>query len=200
MRLSIFGLGYVGCVSLACFAEREHEVVGVDTNIVKVGIINDGRSPVVEPGVGELIERGVKDGRIRATVDAAEAIRESDLSLVCVGTPGQSNGSLDLSYVKGVCKQIGKALASKSRFHIVAIRSSMLPGTVSDTVIPALEVFSGKKVGRDFGVAINPEFLQEGTSIIDFQNPPFTLIGADEDETADLIRQLYVNINAPMIT
>jgi len=200
MRLSIFGLGYVGCVSLACFAESGNEVVGVDTNDVKVRIINDGRSPVVEPGVEDLISRGIKEKRIRATTDAVEAVHQSDLSLVCVGTPGQHNGSLDLSFVKGVCKQIGMALESKKRFHVVAIRSTMLPGTVEETVIPTLEIFSGKKVGRDFGVAINPEFLREGTSIADFNNPPFTLIGADDDETAELNRRLYMNLEAPMIT
>jgi GDP-mannose 6-dehydrogenase len=200
MRLSVFGLGYVGCVSLACFADNGNEVIGVDTNEVKVGIINDGRSPVVEPGVEDLIGRGVKEKRIRATRDAVEAIHQSDLSLVCVGTPGQHNGSLDLSYVKGVCKQIGTALESKERFHVVAIRSTMLPGTIEETVIPTLEVFSGKKVGRNFGVAINPEFLREGTSIVDFSNPPFTLIGANDDETADPIRRLYANLKAPMIT
>jgi GDP-mannose 6-dehydrogenase len=199
MRLSIFGLGYVGCVSLACFAERGHEVIGVDTNAAKVGLINEGRSPVVEPGVGELISQGRKQGRIRAIADAHEAIQGTDLSLVCVGTPGQSNGSLDISFVKSVCKQIGTALASKSRYHIVVIRSTLLPGTVNETVIPALEVFSGKKVGRGFGLAINPEFLREGTSITDFENPPFTLVGADDDEAADPICRLYADIKAPVI-
>lgn len=200
MKLSIFGLGYVGCVSSACFADSGHEVIGVDTNPVKVGIINEGRSPVVEPGVEDLIGRGVKDQRLRATLDPAEAVRETDVSLVCVGTPGRANGSLDLTYVKGACKQIGTALEAKSRFHIVAIRSTMLPGTIEETVIPTLEVFSGKRAGRDFGVAINPEFLREGTSISDFHNPPFTLIGADDEETAETIRRLYAHLTAPAIT
>jgi GDP-mannose 6-dehydrogenase len=199
MKLSVFGLGYVGCVSAACFADRGHEVVGVDTNQVKVDIINEGRSPVVEPGVGDLIGRWVKEKRLRATTDSHGAVHESDVSLVCVGTPGQHNGSLDLTYVKGVCKQIGAALESKKRFHVVAIRSTMLPGTIGETVIPTLEVFSGKKIGSDFGVAINPEFLREGTSIFDFNNPPFTLIGAEDDETIDLIRRLYSNLKAPII-
>lgn len=200
MRLSIFGLGYVGCVSAACFSESGHEVVGVDTNAVKVDIINDGRSPVVEPGVEDLIGRGVKDQRLRATMDATEAVLNSDVSLVCVGTPGRLNGSLDLAYIKGACKQIGTALEGKSRFHIVVMRSTMLPGTIEETVVPTLEVFSGKKAGRDFGIAINPEFLREGTSIHDFHNPPFTLIGADHEETADTVRRLYANLQAPMIT
>jgi GDP-mannose 6-dehydrogenase len=200
MKLSIFGLGYVGCVSSACFAADGHEVVGVDTNPVKVDIINEGRSPVVEPGVDDLIGHGVKDRRLRATLDASEAVRQTDVSLVCVGTPGRPNGSLDLTYVKGACKQIGTALEAKSRFHIVAIRSTMLPGTIEETVVPTLEVFSGKRAGRDFGIAINPEFLREGTSISDFHNPPFTLIGADDEETAETIRRLYAHLTAPVLT
>ena len=200
MKLSVFGLGYVGCVSLACFADQGDEVIGVDTNPVKVDIINEGRSPVVEPGVEDLIGRGVKEKRLRATMDPVEAVRETDMSLVCVGTPGRQNGSLDLTYVKGVCKQIGMALEAKSRFHIVVIRSTLLPGTIAETVVPTLEVFSGKKAGRDFGIAINPEFLREGTSIADFYNPPFTLIGADDEDTADTIRRLYIHLKAPMIT
>lgn len=200
MKLSIFGLGYVGCVSAACFADHGHEVVGVDTNRVKVDIINEGRSPVVEPGVDDLIARGVKEQRLKATTDAVEAITESDVSLVCVGTPGQRNGSLDLTHVKAVCKQIGAALERKDRFHVVAVRSTMLPGTIHQTVMPTLEVFSGKKAGRDFGVAINPEFLREGTSLTDFHHPPFTLIGAEDDETADPIRRLYARLEAPVLT
>lgn len=200
MKLSVFGLGYVGSVSLACFADQGHEVIGVDTNPVKVDIINEGRSPVVEPGVEELIGRGVKEKRLRATLDPLEAVLDTDVSLVCVGTPGRPNGSLDLTYIKGVCKQIGTALATKSRFHIVAMRSTLLPGTIEDTVVPTLEVYSGKKAGRDFAVAINPEFLREGTSIVDFHNPPFTLIGADDAETADIVQRLYSHLSAPVMT
>src|SRR5690242_4303883 len=200
MRLSVFGLGYVGCVSSACFSHNGHEVVGVDTNEVKVQIINDGRSPVVEPGVEDLIGGGVKEKRLRATTDAAEAVQHSDLSLVCVGTPGQANGGLDLTYVKGACKQIGMALEAKRRFHVIAIRSTMLPGTIHETVVPTLEVYSGKKNGRDFAVAINPEFLREGTAIADFHHPPFTLIGADDGESAGMLERLYAHLEAPVVT
>ncbi len=200
MKVSIFGLGYVGCVSSACLSDSGHEVIGVDMNPVKVDIINDGRSPVVEPGVDDLIGRAVKEQRLRATMNPLEAVRDTDVSLVCVGTPGRPNGSLDLTYVKGACKQIGSALEAKSQFHIVAIRSTMLPGTIEETVIPTLEVFSGKKAGRDFGVAINPEFLREGTSITDFHNPPFTLIGAADEDTADRVRRLYAHLTAPVMT
>lgn len=200
MRISIFGLGYVGAVSAACFAESGHEVIGCDTNELKVKIINEGRSPVVEPGVEDMMAQGVKEGRLRATTEAAEAVLDSDVSLVCVGTPGNHNGSLDLAHIKGVCKQIGSALETKARYHVVVMRSTMLPGTIHDVVIPTLEVCSGKKAGRDFGVAINPEFLREGTSIYDFYHPPFTLVGADDEEAAFLVRKLYSHIQAPVLS
>jgi len=200
MKLSIFGLGYVGCVSAACFADRGHEVIGVDVNSLKVQIINDGRSPIVEPGIAELISEGVRQTRLRATTDAQEAVAVSDVSLVCIGTPGNHNGSVDLSYIKRACQQIGEALAKKSRYHIVAMRSTMLPGTIEQTIIPTLEIFSGKKAGRDFGVAVNPEFLREGSSIYDFTNPPFTLIGADDEQTSLPLQRLYAGTEAAMIT
>ena len=200
MKLSIFGMGYVGCVSAACFANEGHDVIGVDVNHLKVDIINSGRSPIVEPGIDVLIAQAVSAGRLRATTDPLSAVSDSDLSLVCIGTPGNLNGSLDLSFIKRASQQIGEALSSKPRFHIVVIRSTMLPGTIYQTVIPSLEVFSGKRAGRDFGVAINPEFLREGSSILDFNNPPFTLIGADDEDTATPIKRLYSNVNAPVIT
>lgn len=199
MRLSIFGLGYVGCVSAACFADRGHEVIGVDANPLKVDIINEGRSPIVEAGIEALLKTGVQEKRLRATTDSLEAVHQSDISMVCVGTPCQHNGSLDLTYIKRVCQQIGEALESKSRYHIVAIRSTMLPGTIEQTVIPILEVYSGKRLGRDFGVAIHPEFLREGTSVEDFNNPPFTLIGCDLPDTIEPLRKLYAHLKAPVI-
>ncbi|HMY76817.1 MAG TPA: nucleotide sugar dehydrogenase, partial [Blastocatellia bacterium] len=199
MRLSIFGLGYVGCVSAACFATRGHEVIGVDVNEVKVELINQGGSPVVEPGLAELIRESVNAKRLRATTDAVAAVNESDISLVCVGTPSNHNGSLDLSYIKRACQEIGQALEAKNRYHIVVLRSTMLPGTVETTVIPALEVFSGKRAGRDFGVAVNPEFLREGTSLHDFDHPPFTLIGADDEDAGAPVSRLYAHLDAPLI-
>ncbi len=200
MKLSIFGLGYVGSVSAACFADQGHEVIGVDSNELKVNLINEGRSPIVEKGIGELIKRATREQRLRATGDINDAIQNSDISMVCVGTPANHNGSLNLTFVKRVCQEIGAALESKSRYHIVAIRSTMLPGTIHETVIPTLEVYSGKRAGRDFGVAINPEFLREGTSIADFINPPFTLIGTDDEDAAGLLRRLYAAIDAPFLT
>jgi GDP-mannose 6-dehydrogenase len=196
--LSVFGLGYVGCVSAACFAREGHEVIGVDPNATKVGIINEGRSPIVEAGVGELIGEMVAAKRLRATADSAEAIRDSEISLICVGTPSQPNGSLDLTYIKRVCKEIGAALEAKDSHHTVVVRSTMLPGTIESAVVPTLEVYSGKKAGRDFGVCINPEFLREGTSLKDFYAPPFTLIGADEEETAMRVRRLYAGVEAEL--
>src|SRR5919112_1402585 len=198
MKLSVFGLGYVGCVSAACFAREGHEVLGVDVSAVKVEIINSGRSPIVEAGIGELIEEMVSSGRLKATTSSAEAVAASDVSLVCVGTPSRDNGSLDLAYVKRVCQEIGAALEAKRERHTVVIRSTMLPGTIEGTVVPALEVYSGKKAGRDFGVCINPEFLREGTSLKDFYAPPFTLVGADDEDAAAALRLLYKNIDAPL--
>ena len=200
MRLSIFGLGYVGCVSAACFARDGQQVIGVDINRVKVDIINSGRSPIVEPGIEHLIKQGVASGSLQATTDVRRAVHSSDISLVCVGTPGNHNGSLDLSYVERVCQQIGEAIKSKPGSHIVVMRSTMLPGSIEEKVVPTLETFSAKRRGPDFTVAINPEFLREGSSISDFANPPFTLIGADDEDTAAQLRRLYAHIDAPVIT
>ncbi|HLL71053.1 MAG TPA: UDP-glucose/GDP-mannose dehydrogenase family protein [Pyrinomonadaceae bacterium] len=199
MRLSVFGLGYVGCVSAACFAREGHEVVGVDVNPTKVGIINEGRSPIVEAGINELIGEMVGARRLRATIDTSEAVNNSEVSLVCVGTPSNQNGSLDLTYVRRVCEEIGQVLEGKADApHVVVIRSTMLPGTIERVVVPALEAASGKRAGRDFGVCINPEFLREGTSLKDFYAPPFTLIGADDAEVAETVKGLYAGIDAPL--
>ena len=200
MKLSVFGLGYVGCVSAACFADEGNEVIGVDVNPTKVEIINDGKSPIVEEGISELIAKVVKAGRLSATTDSEQAIRESDLSLVCVGTPSNQNGSLHLRHVEQVCREIGAAMKTKKQRHVVVIRSTMLPGTVQNTVVPALEETSGMKAVQDFGICINPEFLREGSSLKDFYSPPFTLIGADDEETVAAVRSLYVNIKAPVYT
>lgn len=198
MRISIFGLGYVGCVSAACFAKEGHEVLGVDVNSTKVEIVNGGNSPIVEAGMSELIKSMVAEQRLRATTDTQEAINNSELSLVCVGTPSNTNGSLDLTYVERVCQEIGTALKQKDSRHILVIRSTMLPGTIEGVVVPALESGSGKTAAADFGVCINPEFLREGTSLKDFYAPPFTLIGADDEVTAEAVRGLYAGIDAPV--
>jgi GDP-mannose 6-dehydrogenase len=200
MTLSIFGLGYVGCVSAACFASEGHDVIGVDVSPVKVGIINEGRSPIVEVGIDDLINEMVKTGRLRATTDAVDAVASSDLSLVCVGTPSNANGSLDFRYVKRVCQEIGGALRQKSQQHTIIIRSTMLPGTMESVVVPVLESSSGKKKGIGFDVCFNPEFLREGSSLKDFYSPPFTLIGADDERVAAKVGTLYAGVSAPLYT
>jgi GDP-mannose 6-dehydrogenase len=198
MRIGIFGLGYVGTVSAACLADRGHQVIGVDINPDKVDMICRGRSPVIEPGLDELVARVVRTGKLRATTDAAESVLQTDLSLICVGTPSHGNGSLDLSYVERVSEQIGRALASKEGRHTVVLRSTVLPGTTRETVIPILERSSGRSAGRDFGVAYNPEFLREGTSLHDFLHPPFTVIGMLDPQAADAAVGLYQGVDAPL--
>jgi GDP-mannose 6-dehydrogenase len=197
--ISVFGLGYVGSVSAACLADSGHKVIGVDANPTKVAMINEGRSPVIEQGLPELIAKGVSAGRLRATTDAAEAIRNSEISLICVGTPSNSNGSLNLSYVKRVSEEIGVCLADKPAFHIVVARSTMLPDSTEDIIIPALQRASGKEVGEGFGVCYNPEFLREGSSVKDFYNPPFTVIGSNDPAVANIVCGLYAMLNAKVI-
>jgi GDP-mannose 6-dehydrogenase len=200
MKVSVIGLGYVGCVSAACLAQAEHEVIGVDVSELKVSMINDGHSPIIEPGISELLLQAKENKRLSATTDTVAAVTATDLSLVCVGTPSQPNGSLDLTYIRRACQQIGEALAKMDNYHVVVIRSTMLPGSVQGTVIPTLESASGKRAGKDFGVSINPEFLREGSSIYDFNHPPFTLIGADDDRASQQVSRLYTQLDASTIT
>src|SRR5918993_873825 len=200
MRVSVFGLGYVGSVSAANFAADGHEVVGVDVHPEKVRAINEGRSPIVEPGLGELLEQGAAAGRLRATTSTEEAVRDTDLSLICVGTPSRKNGSLDLTYLERVAEQIGEALKEKDSYHVVVVRSTVLPGTTHDVVIPALERASGKKYGAGFGATVNPEFLREGTAIADFRHPPLTLVGHNYRSDAEPTQALYARVEAPMVT
>ena len=199
MKVSVFGLGYVGSVSAASFAADGHQVVGVDVNPDKVAGLNEGRSPIVEKGLDELIRENVTNGRLRATTSTAEAVKDTDLSLICVGTPSRKNGSLDLTYLERVADQMGQALRAKDRYHIVCVRSTVLPGTTHDVVIPALERASGKNYGTGFGVTVNPEFLREGTAIHDFRNPPLTLVGHNYASDAEPTQALYANVKAPMV-
>jgi GDP-mannose 6-dehydrogenase len=199
MKISIFGLGYVGCVSAACLAEQGHYVVGVDINDDKVNMINRGQSPIIEQDLEVIIKNCVSAGRLRATTNALEGINDSDISLVCVGTPSNSNGSLNLQFVEQVCREIGQGLSEKKERHVVVLRSTMLPGSTEDRVIPALEDGSGLKAGQGFGVCVNPEFLREGTSIYDFHHPPFTLIGEHLEGDGDVVARLYETIDAPCI-
>lgn len=199
MKISIFGLGYVGCVSGACFGELGHEVIGVEPNPVKVGLINDAKCPIVETGLDELIEKAVRTGRFRATEDWRQAIGGTDLAIVCVGTPSGSNGSLDLRFVRRVCEQIGQGLKDRMGYFTVVIRSTVLPGTVEETVIPILEQHSGKRAGVDFGVCMNPEFLREGTSIHDFYHPPKTVIGEFDSRSGEALVALYKTLPGPVV-
>lgn len=197
-RISIFGLGYVGSVSSACLADLGHEVVGVDVAESKVAAIAGGRSPIVEAGLDDLVARGVASGRLRATTDVDDAIAHSDVTMICVGTPSRDNGSLDLTYVERVATGIGEALSRKDSYHVVVVRSTMLPGSTEEVVVPALERHAGK-VGDRYGVCYNPEFLREGTSIRDFHHPPYTVIGGDDERAMEAVAGLYETIDAPVM-
>ena len=199
MRVSVFGLGYVGTVSAGCLAFDGHEIVGVDPLPTKVDLINRGQSPIIETDIGDIIAATSKVGRLRATGDPRQAIRETELSFVCVGTPSQPNGNLDLRYIRRICEQIGEALKSKTERHTVVIRSTVLPGTMRNVVIPVLEEYSGKEAGRDFGVCNNPEFLREGSAVKDFRCPPKTVIGQLDAASGDMLETLYQDLDAPLI-
>lgn len=199
MKISIFGLGYVGAVSAACLAANGNDVLGVDPVADKVELINRGLSPIVEAEIAEIIEDVVREGRLRATQDPMKGVHETDLSFVCVGTPSQSNGNLDLRFIRRICEQIGHALQSKAARHTVVIRSTILPGTMKNVVIPTLEEFSRKVAGTDFGVCYNPEFLREGTAVRDFRSPPKTVFGEIDRQSGDLLAVLYADLQAPLL-
>lgn len=199
MKVSVFGLGYVGTVSAGCLAQSGHEVVGVDPVATKVDLINRGQSPIIEAEINEIIASAVKSGRIRATQDAIQAILDTELSFICVGTPSQTNGNLDLSYIRRICEQIGEALKQKTGRHTVVIRSTILPGTMRNIVIPVLQEKSGKKAGTDFGVCHNPEFLREGSAVKDFNFPPQTVVGEIDSKSGDALAELYKDIEAPLM-
>ena len=197
MRVSVFGLGYVGCVSAACLADSGHDVIGVDVNADKVRAINAGESPIVEPGLDDLVQRGVTRGRLLATADVETAVNESDLALICVGTPGHTNGQLDTSALVTVCKQIGQALRRTNRPFTVVVRSTVLPGTVEGVLAPALYEAAGQRA--NIHIAVNPEFMREGTALMDFAQPPLTLVGCDGASTVLMLRQLYAEVDAVFV-
>jgi GDP-mannose 6-dehydrogenase len=198
MRVAIFGLGYVGSVSAACLASAGHTVVGVDVDPHKLSLIRNGRSPVSEPGLDDEMARVVSSGTLTVTDDAVAAVRQSEISLICVGTPSRRNGSLDTTYLERVISQIGAALADSSSYHVVAVRSTLLPGVLRTRLLPMLERASGRVVGVDIGVSLNPEFLREGSALSDFARPPFTIIGAIDDRAGDAVQSLYAHIAAPV--
>ena len=199
MKISVFGLGYVGTVSAGCLANQGHEVTGVDPIGIKIDLINRGQTPIIETDIGEIISSAVSDGSLKATNDTKYAILSTDLSLVCVGTPSQPNGNLDLRYIRRASEEIGSALKSKNSWHVVAIRSTVLPGTIRGIIIPILEETSGKFAGKDFGVCHNPEFLREGSAVQDFRFPPKTVIGQIDSRSGDIVAELYCGLNAPLI-
>jgi GDP-mannose 6-dehydrogenase len=198
MRISVFGLGYVGCVTAACLAQKGHDVIGVDVNEAKVRAIQKGISPLIEPGLDELIREGRASNRLRATQDAVQAVAVTDVSLVCVGTPSLPNGGLDPQYVLRVCEQIGQALAGKTVYHVVVLRSTVLPG-ILQTCMYMLSRSSRKAVGEKLGFVANPEFLREGSSVRDFFHPPLTLIGQADQRAGDRVAQMYAGFPGSIV-
>ncbi|MDX9664357.1 UDP-glucose/GDP-mannose dehydrogenase family protein [Pseudomonas sp. P5_152] len=199
MRISIFGLGYVGAVCAGCLSARGHQIIGVDVQALKIDMINSGKSPIVEPGLGELLQQGVASGMLRGTLDVREAVLETDISFLAPPTPSKRNGDLDVSYIEEVCRQIGQVLPLKTTRHTVVVRSTVLPGTLRNVVIPTLEQYSGLKAGVDFGVAVNPEFLRESTAIKDYDFPAMTVIGELDSTSGDLLEEIYRELDAPVI-
>ncbi len=204
MRLSVFGLGYVGCVTAACLAKEGHDVVGVDVNATKVDMVNAGKSPIVENGLDELISdlRGSirsSSGSLTATDNAKMAVENSEVSLVCTGTPSHPNGNINLEHVRACVREIGTILRGRDTYHLLVARSTLLPGTIEDLLLPELERASARKVGESIGLAVNPEFLREGTSISDFYNPPVTVIGQRDSRSGDLLEKMYSFLKAPVV-
>src|SRR5580704_3855260 len=196
--ISVFGMGYVGSVTAACFAHMGHRVTGVDVSPAKVEMMAAGRSPIIEARMSELVEEGHRGGRLHATTDAVEAVCSSEISFVCVGTPSLRSGKLDLSHVERVVHEIGAALKQKNAYHVIVLRSTVLPGTTESLVIPTVEKASGRRAGTDFAVCYNPEFMREGSAVADFLQPPYTVLGAQDPKHLEVARQLYQTIPGPI--
>lgn len=197
MNISIFGLGYVGCVGMGCLANQGHYMVGVDVSDEKVKRLNCGQATIVENEIDELIADGFQKNLIRATKDYKEAVLNTDVSFICVGTPSSENGHLNLEYIYQTAREIGETLKNKSTFHVVVIRSTVFPGT-NEKVSELIEEVSAKKRNTDFAVVSNPEFLREGTAVSDFMNPPLTVLGSSCSKAIETMKELYKNINAPL--
>jgi len=194
LSISLFGLGYVGSVSAACFAEMGHKVVGVDVSRAKVEMLDSGRSPIIEARISELIAENHAACRLHATTDPKAAVLGSEISFVCVGTPSLRTGKLDLSHIENVSREIGEALREKKSHHVIVLRSTVLPGTTETLVIPTIERASGKHAGKDFTVCYNPEFMREGSAVGDFLQPPYTILGSQDPAHLVPLRELYKNI------
>ena len=219
INISVFGLGYVGSVTAACLAKNGHFVTGIDIKREKVDAINKGKSPVFEKGLEKLIREVVADGKLKATISVDEAIENSDISFICVGTPSNLDGSINLEHIKRVCSDVGRALKTKNKFHVIVIRSTILPGTTENTIVPILERESGGKFTDDFGIGVNPEFMREGHALYDFYNPERIVIGTTDKKpffqkesftketlsiitnkkSGDLVEKSYSSINAPVV-
>jgi GDP-mannose 6-dehydrogenase len=199
MRVSVFGLGYVGSVTAACLAKAGHEVVGVDISADKVAMVNGAAAPVVEPGLSDLFAEVVGQRCLTATTDTSEAVARTDISLICVGTPGHANGRLDTGPIERVGEEIGQALRRTPKPHTVVLRSTVLPGTTERVLVPTLRAAAGRRARPQVSVAVNPEFMREGSSLRDFTEPPFTLVGTEDPAAPSLLRELYRTVNAPFI-
>ena len=199
MRISVFGLGYVGTVSVACLARDGHQVIGVDIDPSKLAMLREGRSPIIEVGIRELVADVVASGRVDVTDDVAAAIHGSELSFVCVGTPARSNGSQDLRALERLGVELGRALATKRAAHVIVVRSTVLPGTVDATFRPLVEAHAGRRCGDGFDICFQPEFLREGSSIRDYDAPPFTVIGAESERAVQQLRQLFGKLPGPFV-
>ena len=198
MKIAVFGLGYVGCISAACFARAGHKVTGVDVSEDKVNIINDAKSPIIEPGLEDILSSVVKSGQLHATTNFKEAVANSDISLVCVGTPSAKNGSVTLDYIYRVAQQIGEALRDVDHYHVFVIRSTVPPGT-HERCLQIIAEASGKKAGEHFGACSNPEFLREGSALKDFYNPPYTIIGEMDEKSGQYLAEIYSHLDAPLV-
>lgn len=200
MRISVFGLGYVGVVTAACFAREGHDILGIDKDPHKVDLMNGGKSPIIEDQIGDFVEQAVTSGRLKATTSCEEAVASTDMAIVCVGTPSLPGGGLDLSHVAQVSEEIGRALRSRTSPYLVVLRSTVLPGTVRELVIPTIEKASGRSSEEGVNVVFHPEFLREGSSVYDFYNPPKIVVGENDMGVAEQVMELYGGIEGPRFT
>jgi len=199
MHISVIGIGYVGAVTSACLCDSGHNVTAVDMDPIKVKCLQNGQSPIIETNLDTLIAKHTKNGTLKATSNLKEAVLNTDICLICVGTPSREDGSLDLKYVEKVCEEIGTLIKDKDTYHTIVLRSTMVPGSALDLCLPILEKASGMKAGDDFGFGNNPEFLREGSAVYDYYNPPKIVVGAINEKSADAIMKLYEGIDAPRV-